>query len=149
MTTTLTVEQKIDLVNRHARFETTERYDEAWETMHHSAVYDFLPAGIRLRGKEPIYEYWQRAFQITALQPLGEAVMRRWIRDEDLIIISEWPVKAADGSVQTTRGIGIFTFIDDKIATETVIRDHILEPHMAPVFNEEFLSRPGVERITT
>src|SRR5262245_8408187 len=93
MTHGMTDAERMELVERHAVAEIGHNWDDAWDTLHPDCYYDYLPLGIRISGRPAIEEHWHRTFSEPAMAALGEVKMNRWIRDEDVVIWTDWPVQ--------------------------------------------------------
>jgi hypothetical protein len=142
----LTSDEMVLLIERHVTCEFSRDWDGARETLSPGAYYDLLPFGIRLRGREAIEGAWRRRFALPAMTPAGEVATSIRVRDHDVVVCAEFAVGNGDGTTEVTAGLAIFTFADGLISSETAFNEKVLQRHMSPVFDGEFMRLPGVER---
>lgn len=125
---TMTDEQRIQLVDHHASVEFVQDWDAAWDTLDPEGSYDYFPLGIRVSGRESLQEHWRRLFAVPALKNVTDTTLSRWIRGDDVILVTQAPVTMPDGQVRYSVSTAVFTFHGDRILRESVFADDILHP---------------------
>ena len=148
MQTTMTDQERMDLVDRHASAEMVQDWDGTWDTLDPEGSYDYFPLGIRISGREAMQEHWTRLFGNPALKGIADTVLTRWIREEDVVLVTQAPVTMPDGAVRYSVSTALFTFRGNKVFRESVFADDLLQPLLEQMFDEEFMALPGVSRLS-
>lgn len=148
-TSTMSDQEKMDLVDRHAAAELVLDWDATWDTLDPEDSYDYFPLGLRISGREAMQEHWHRLFSHPALKDLPDTTMKRWCRDEDVVLIALAPVTLPGGQRRLSTNSATYTFRGDKIYRESVFADDLIAALLEEVFDEEFRSLPGVSVIET
>ncbi|USQ81891.1 hypothetical protein [Ornithinimicrobium faecis] len=146
---TMTDQERMALVDHHAAVEFAQDWDAAWDTLDEEGSYDYFPLGIRVSGRENLQEHWRRLFAVPELKDIAETTLSRFIRGEDVVLVTQAPVRFPDGQVRMSVSTALFTFRGDKVLRESVFADDILQPLIERILDEEFRSRPGVSAIPT
>jgi hypothetical protein len=148
MSTEFGVEQKLELITRHAACEVRSDWDGALATMIDQPYYEFYPLGLRVRGRDAVVEMWKRLAAIPGfVETLTSTKIRNWVLEDS--IVSKWEriLELGDGQTLTKTSYGLFHFSGGLIESETILGDSDTSAFVRPAFDEEFLSLPGVERL--
>ncbi len=146
-TPTMTTSERTRLVDHHAAVEFAQDWDAAWETLDPEGSYDYFPLGLRVSGRENLQEHWRRLFAHPALKGVAGTTLTRFVRDEDVVLVTQAPVAMPDGQVRFSVSTALFTFRGGRILRESVFADDLLQPLVEEVLDEDFRRRPGVSRI--
>ena len=122
----------------HAAAEAAGDLDETMATLGDDPVYELLPRGVVLRGRDAARRYYEHFFADVQPRVTGYELRSEWITDEG--VLQEYTLYV-DGLGEPGTGhaiIGILTFGDDgKLSGERLYAsDALLEFMFGPVLDE-------------
>jgi hypothetical protein len=153
MTTNLTHDEMLALIDTHGGAEMTRDFEVAIATMGDAPFYEFFPYRLRVSGREAIFEFWSRVFpESGTIRPFAEAARvpeaLRWyqyVGDDSVVHISFSAFLDEDGVQHGTSHIVRYEFDGDRMASETLWIDASLMRYFDRIFDGSFRAMPGVE----
>ena len=122
----------------HAAAEAAGDIDETMATLGDDPVYELLPRGVALRGRDAARRYYEHFFANVMPRVSGYDLRSEWVTDEGVLQEYTLYVDGLGGGGSDHSIIGILTFGDDgKLSGERLYAsDALLEFMFGPVLDE-------------
>ena len=155
MTTKLTADRMLAIIDEHGDAEQARDFDRAWETLADEPFYQFFPYRLRLSGREAITELWSRifaesgwirCFSADARVP-GVGAMHRHLSEDAVVDLMVSAFFDEGGVRRDSSYIVRYAFDDGGLKSESLWLDSSLLPYFDRVFDASFRAIPGVEEI--
>jgi hypothetical protein len=155
MTTNLTADQMLAIIDEHGGAEQARDFDRAWETLADEPFYQFFPYRLRLSSREAITELWSRifaesgwirCFSADARVP-GVGAMQRHLSEDAVVDLMVSAFLDEAGQRHDSSYIVRYAFDGEGLKSESLWLDSSLLPYFDDVFDASFRALPGVEEI--
>jgi hypothetical protein len=155
MTTNLTADQMLAIIDEHGGAEQARDFDRAWETLADEPFYQFFPYRLRLSSREAITELWSRifaesgwirCFSADARVP-GVGAMHRHVSEDAVVDLMVSAFLDEAGQRHDSSYIVRYAFDGEGLKSESLWLDSSLLPYFDDVFDASFRALPGVEEI--
>jgi hypothetical protein len=155
MTTKLSHDEMLAIIDAHGGAEQARDFDGAWNTMVDDPFYEFFPYGLHITGREAITELWSRifaesgtirCFSLAAHVP-GEGAMQRHLGDDAVVDVMRSAFFDEGGVRHGASYVVRYAFDDEGLKSESLWLDRELLVYFDQVFDDSFRALPGVEEI--
>ena len=133
---TWNAERMLDLGRRHAAAEARSDLEGTMVTMVAEPRYEFHPAGLEMKGGDPVRRYYTQFFERFLPMTAGYRLLEEWVNASSLA--QEYDIDLrVDGGIETFRVIGILFAEGEVLGGERIHASERMIRHMAgPLFDE-------------
>ena len=132
----LDAEEVRRLGHHHAEVETAGQLEETMATLVEDPIYDFFPAGLRLRGADAVRRYYRHLFDHFLPFVEGSEVIGEWVNEQALI--QEYAVDIRhDGEMERHFLVGILYVEGNRLGGERIWgSETALRRLLGPIYDE-------------